>query len=356
MEQAMESLIRGWPGESVIIHFDQATGAWIFIAIHSTRLGPAIGGTRMKRYPTPRAALQDALNLAAGMTYKFAVAGFPGGGGKAVIAIPPDLNPDSRLELLRRYGKLIHQLGGLFQTGPDVGTSSADMDVIAETGAPYVFSLTPAAGGAGDSGPYTALGVLTGIQITCDQLFGDDSLAGRRILVQGAGNVGRELIKLLQQNKAEIMFSDIDGNTIQHFRDELGLQFVAADAVYDTPCDIFAPCALGSILNKDTIPRLKCRAVAGAANNQLASPDDPYRLQQRQILYAPDFVLNIGGAMAITGMEARGWSRSKAEAKVIQSVRENLPQVFQTATSEGITTEAAARRLAETRLAGLGEV
>ncbi len=171
----IEQLLKDWDGETVVVRYDRPTGAWIFIAIHSTRLGPATGGTRMMPYPSPEAAIDDALKLAAGMTYKFAVPSFPRGGGKAVIAIPDDFDPQSRTDLLRRYGKLIQQLGGLFYTGPDVGTSSTDMDIIAETGAPYIHSRTPSAGGAGSSGPATAMGVFTGIQVVCDK-----SLSWRR--------------------------------------------------------------------------------------------------------------------------------------------------------------------------------
>jgi leucine dehydrogenase len=227
----MESLLREWDGETVIVRYDRPTGAWIFIAIHSTRLGPAGGGTRMKSYPDVQAALQDALRLAEGMTYKFATPGIPFGGGKAVIAIPSDFDPQSRPALLRRYGALVHQLGGLFYTGPDVGTSSADMDIIAETGAPYVFARTPAAGGAGSSGPATALGVFTGIRVACEHLFGEASLKGRRVLVQGTGSVGGTLIEYLRAADAEVVFSEVDEDAIRRFRDELVLQFVPAEAV-----------------------------------------------------------------------------------------------------------------------------
>lgn len=347
----MESLLRQWDGESAIIRFDRATGAWIIIAIHSTRLGAATGGTRMKSYPDLQAALSDALKLAASMTYKFAVANFPRGGGKAVIALPPGFDQRARPDLLRRYGTLIHGLGGLFHTGVDVGTSPSDMDVIAETGAPYVACRTPEKGGAGGSGKATALGVLSGMQAVCEYLFGDESLAGKRVLVQGAGSVGGPLIDLLRETGAEVLFGDVDQATIRHFRDELGLAFVPPETVYETPCDIFAPCALGGILNQNTIPRLQCLAVAGAANNQLAEPDDADRLRERNILYAPDYVINFGGAIAITGIEEMGWSRVEAEEKV-KSVRKTLRRIFEEAAAEGITTETTARRMAESRLSG----
>jgi leucine dehydrogenase len=346
----VEALLKAWDGERVIIEFDRPTGAWIFIAIHSTRLGPAGGGTRMKTYPTMEAALADALELARGMSYKFATAGMARGGGKAVIAVPPGLDYQARADLLRRYGSLISQLGGLFQTGPDVGTSSADMDIIAETGTPYVFGRTALAGGAGDSGPATALGVLRGMSIVCEHLFGNASLADRRVLVQGAGSVGGRLIHLLRDAGAEVLFSDVDEAAIHHFRDEIGVPFVVADQVYDTPCDIFSPCALGGILNQETIPRLKCRAVVGSANNQLARSEDAELLRERQILYAPDFVVNVGGAMALVGMEAMGWSEAEANARVIEGIEQTLRQTFELAAAQNIGTAAAARGIAEARL------
>jgi leucine dehydrogenase len=346
----MESLLREWDGETVIVRHDRPTGAWIFIAIHSTHLGPAAGGTRMKSYPDVQAALQDVFRLAAGMTYKFAIPGLPWGGGKAVVAIPPDFDPQSRPALLRRYGALVHQLRGLYYTGPDVGTSSADMDIIAETGAPYVFGRTPAAGGAGPSGPATALGVFTGIQVACEHLFGEASLEGRRVLVQGAGSVGETLIEYLRSAGAEVLFSEVDEDTIRRFRDELGLKFVPSDEVYTAECDIFAPCALGGVLDANTIPQLKCRIVAGGANNQLAGPKDAESLRARGILYAPDYVINVGGAITLLGLETLDWTQERVEEEVAESVRRALRQVFELAASEGITTEAGARRIAEERL------
>jgi glutamate dehydrogenase/leucine dehydrogenase len=346
----LESLIREWDGETLVIRYDRPTGAWIYIAIHSTRLGPATGGTRMKYYPDLEAALADALRLAAGMTYKFAVPGLARGGGKAVIAVPKDLSPDARYDLLRRYGGLIHQLGGLYYTGPDVGTSSSDMDVIAETGSPYVFSRTVAAGGAGSSGPYTALGVFTGIQVACEHVFGEPSLKGRKVLVQGVGSVGSTLIEYLLASEVEVMFSEVHEEIIRRYRDESGFQFVPADEVYFTESDVFAPCALGDVLNADTTPLLKCKVIAGGANNQLSTTGDAEKLRERGILYAPDYVVNVGGAMAITGIEALGWSQEEAERKVVESVRAALQRIFDMAEAENITTDMAACRIAEERL------
>ena len=346
----MESLLREWDGESVIVRFDRQANTWVFIAIHSTRLGPAIGGTRMKSYPSLQAAVKDALRLAAGMTYKWAAAGFEAGGGKAVMAIPHDLNPEARRELLRRYGAFVHNHKGLFLTGPDLGTSSEDMDIVAETGDPYVFARTAGAGGAGNPGPFTALGVFTSIQVVVERLFGDASLVGKRIMIQGVGSVGRELIELLRKAGAEVFFSDVDEAAVAYFCDEVGLQCFSPDEVYDNPCDILAPCAVGGVLDEKTIPRLRCRAVAGAANNQLANPEDASRLRERGILYAPDFIANSGGAIAIIGMETRGWSRKEAEEKVTETIKDNLSQVFELAETESLDTEEAARRLADQRL------
>ncbi len=346
----IESSLSEWDGETVIIRFDRPTGAWMFIAIHSTRLGPACGGTRMKSYPDQQAALQDAMRLASGMTYKFAASGIPKGGAKAVIDIPADLDPQLRPGLLRRYGTLVRQLGGLYSTGPDVGTSATDMDIIAETGSPYVFGRTAESGGCGDSGQMTALGVFTGIQVACERLFGDAGVRGRRALVQGTGSVGRALIPRLLAAGAEVMFSDVDPTAVRRFRDEEGLKFIPAEAVYETECDVFAPCALGGVLNEKTISQLRCRAVAGGANNQLASPEDAERLRSRGVLYAPDYVVNSGGAIGVIGIEMLGWSRQRAEKEITSSVRHTLRRIFELATKEGLTTEAVARRVAEARL------
>jgi leucine dehydrogenase len=328
----MESLIRDWDGETVIARYDRESDAWMLIAIHSTRLGVAAGGTRMKAYPNAEAALRDAMRLAEGMTYKFAVAALPRGGGKAVLAVPPDLGTEARAGLLRRYGRLVGQLG------------------IAETGAPHVFARTPSAGGAGDSGPATAIGVYAAMRVTCERIFEAGTLDGRRVLVQGAGSVGGDLIERLRAAGARVLFSDVDAAVVQRLRDEAGLELVAPEAVYDTDCDIFAPCALGAVLSEKTISRLRCRAVVGSANNQLAAPEDADRLHERGILYAPDFVVNFGGAMATLGIETMGWSRAEADERVARSIQDALRHVFALADAEDISTTEAARWIADARL------
>lgn len=346
----MEGLLSDWGGERLLVHHDHPSGAWILIGIHSSRLGPATGGTRMQCYPDLQAALADVLRLSAGMTYKYAVPGFPRGGGKAVIRVPADLEPGARGALLRRYGELIGELGGMFWTGPDVGTSSADMDVIAEAGAPYVFCRTPEAGGAGTSGPLTALGVYAGIRVACQEVLGRAQLDGVRVLVQGTGSVGGKLIEHLREAGAELCFSEVDERAIEHYRDQLGLRFVPSGEVCDTDCDVYAPCALGGVLDAETIPRLRCRIVAGGANNQLAEEADAERIRARGIFYAPDYVVNVGGALGITGIESMGWSEAQAAERVIESVREALLRILEMSEAQGISSEAAARRIAQERL------
>lgn len=338
-----------WDGELVVTHFDAPTRSMIFIAVHNTTLGPATGGTRMMHYASPDDALEDALRLARGMTLKFAVPRFACGGGKAVIAIPATLEPEARLGLLRRYGGLLKKLNGLFYTGPDVGTSTADMDVIAETGAPYVFSRSVGKGGAGDSSGFTALGVYRAILATFAQLDGEGSPAGKTVLIQGLGNVGRKLLAHLRRDGIRVRFSDVNPALRTEFAGDPQIEFIPPDEIHATPCDVFAPCALGGGLNAETIPQLRCRAVVGAANNQLQSPEMAERLRARGILYAPDFVVNIGGAMGITGMEAMGWSEADATREV-EKVGATLREIYARAAAENITTLAAAHRLAEANL------
>jgi glutamate dehydrogenase/leucine dehydrogenase len=278
------------------------------------------------------------------------MAGIRVGGAKAVIAVPPDLPIQSRSELLKRYGEIVNQLGGLFSTGPDLGTSAEDMDIIAERGAPYVYGRTPDAGGPGDSGPITAVGVFAGIQVTCEHLFGNDSLKDRQVVVQGAGSVGGPLIEQLLAAGAKVSFSEIDEALTRRFRDELSLKYIRPRDVYETDCDILAPCALGGVVNADTIPKLKCRAVVGAANNQLAQPEDAESLRARGIMYAPDYLVNMGGALALTQMEDEGWSQTEAERQVRERVRRRLQQVYDMAKTKGVTTEAAAREIVESEL------
>jgi leucine dehydrogenase len=347
----MENLIQEWDGECLIISYDHPSRAYIIIAIHSTVLGPAAGGTRMKSYPDLSAAVRDAQRLAAGMTNKWAASGSDMGGGKAVLFVRPDMDGEARVKLLERYGSIVAKLNGLFMTGPDSGTSVADMDIIGRKSPSFIFGRSPALGGAGDPAPFTALGVRCALEISAMHLFADASLAGRKVVIQGGGSVGGKLAEMLCDAGAEVLFTDLDERAIRFCRDELGLSLIPADEIYDVPCDFFAPCALGGVMNEETIPRLRCRAVVGAANNQLADSEDAARLRARGILYAPDFVANCGGAMAITGMETAGWSKETAIRKILDSVSENLSAIYEMSDLQDITTDQAARRLAESRLA-----
>jgi leucine dehydrogenase len=304
----------------------------------------------MKVYPDLRSAIDDAMRLAEGMTYKWAMTELERGGGKAVIALPGPLDDEARAGLLRRYGAMVHQLGGLFMTGPDVGTGPEDMDVIAETGSPYIFGRTAGAGGSGDSGLPTALGVFHGIGVACEHRFGSPSLSGKRVLVQGIGSVGRPLARRLVDAGAELLCADVDRQTLRRARTELGAEVVPPERAFETPCDVFAPCALGGILNAETIPRLRCAIVAGSANNQLQTPNDAERLHARGILYAPDFVINTGGGIALIGIEVLGWSREETDQRIVETVTSSLRRVFERSRADDIPTTVAARRFAEERL------
>ena len=339
-----------WDGEEIVRERDAETGASIAIAIHSTRLGPAVGGTRMKPYPSPDEAAADAHRLSAAMTLKMAAAGMPYGGAKTTIAVPPDLSAEARRGLLRRYGRLVASLGGRFRTGPDVGTSPEDMDVIAETAFPYVFGCTEARGGSGNSGPATALGVHTAIRTTCEEAFGSPSLAGRHVVVQGAGSVGGALIDRLIRDGARVSFTELDTAAARALRAR-GVPFVEPDEAIATACDVFSPCALGGVLNAGSVPRLRCRAVAGGANNQLADETVAEALAARGILYAPDFIANSGGACSHIHMEADGWSRERALRDIGERIPASLRAVFALARERSLTPDAAAREIARRRLA-----
>jgi len=345
----VETLLEEWDGESVSLHRDRETGAWMFICVHSTALGPAAGGTRMKHYERVADALADGMRLSEAMSLKFASVGFPHGGGKAVIALPSPAIPEgeSRRRLLHEYGRFIDSLGGLYSCAPDMNTSAADMDVIADMTS-YVFCKTEAAGGSGDTAPDTAVGVLHGIRASCRHAFGSDDLSRRSVLVQGAGGVGGRLIELLTEADATVIATDIDPARLAILRDK-GIQVVEPDTALTTPCDVLAPCATGGVINADSIPTLQCRVIAGGANNQLATPADADRLHERGIDYAPDFVINAGGILHGGGLEEQHWTRQVLDAK-LQGIGDALSDIFQRAEREGISTDTAARRIAVARI------
>lgn len=344
----LEELLRAWDGEEVVSHYDQVSDTWIFVCVHSTTLGPSGGGTRMKTYPDPSAALRDAMRLAAAMTLKMAAVDLPCGGAKAVLAVPGPMEGDERRRLLLEYARIVDSLGGTFVTGPDVNTSPADMDVIAER-CPYVVCRSAARGGSGDPGPHTARGVFHGIRATVKRVFGSIDLHGRTVLVQGLGDVGAPLAEQLAAAGARLMVSDVSLERIHRIADRIQVQVVPADKVIGTECDIYAPCALGGILNAETIPRLRCRAVAGSANNQLAEPEDGQRLTDAGIVYAPDFVINAGGVLYAWGLESLGWSRETIESRHA-GIGDKLTEIYLRSAAEGISTSEAAQQLAIARL------
>ena len=345
----MEELLASWDGQTVAMHRDQATGTLMFICVHSTRLGPAAGGTRMKHYPTPSDALRDAMRLSEAMSMKFASVRFPHGGGKAVIALPTPEIPqgEQRRRLLREYGAFVNSLGGLYSAAPDMNTSAVDMDIIGEV-TPYVFCKTEAAGGAGDTAPDTALGVLHGIRAVCRHAFGSEDLSRRTVVVQGAGGVGGHLIELLMAADATVIGSDVDPARIAALQG-MGVGTVVPEDALTTPCDVLSPCAVGGVLNQRTIPTLQCRAIAGGANNQLETPADADRLRDRGIAYAPDFVINAGGVLHGGGLEELHWTREELDAR-LAGIGDAVLAILERADRDGISTDEAARSIALARL------
>jgi leucine dehydrogenase len=328
--------------EQVTFSADAAVGYRGIVAIHSTVLGPALGGTRMLAYDSDAAALEDVLRLSRGMTYKNAVAGIPFGGAKAIIVAPATIA--DRTALFRAHGRFVHSFGGRFHTAGDVGTTPADMEVIRlET--PYVKGLTT---GNGDPSPWTARGVFRAIQAAAKCTWGSDALEGRTVTIQGCGNVGFNLARELHRAGARLLVADVDAERVKRVVDATGAGVVDPSSVFSARADVLAPCALGGVLDDETIPRLGVKVVAGAANNQLREERHSDALAARGILYTPDFVANSGGVLS-GAAEFLGWSRSELEAR-IDGIYDTVTEVFELAESECCTPEQAAVRLADRRL------
>jgi leucine dehydrogenase len=343
-----EQLLETWDGETVVMHRDRESHGWIFVCLHSTRRGPAGGGTRMNLYGAWVAALQDAMRLSAAMTRKLAVAGLPLGGGKGVIAVPEIPNGQQRRALFLRYGDLIASLGGAYRTSSDMNTGEEDMDVIGER-TEYVFGRSVQAGGAGSPASPTAVGVYHGIRASLAHAFGRDDLRGRVVIVQGAGGVGSPLAELLGNSGASVLIADVDRSRANAVAARVGGTALDADQVLDVDCDVYAPCAIGGTLSQENVPQLRCRIVAGSANNQLADPQVADLLQARGILYAPDYVINAGGAIALVGLEQLGWSSTRVDA-ALAGIGRTLRQIYERADALATSTAAAADALAEERL------
>jgi leucine dehydrogenase len=341
----MEDLLRQWDGESVLVHYDRPTDAWVFIAIHDRTLGMAMGGCRMYVYSSPADGLRDALRLAQGMTYKWAAIDFPFGGGKAVLAVPRRLDGQDREALLLRFGALVESLGGSYGTGVDLGTTPYDMNVVGRVTS-RVFGRTPDQGGAGDPGPWTALGVFAGIRAAVHRVMGSPDLEGRSVLVQGVGGVGAPLAQRLAEAGARVLVTDALEERARRVAEQVRGEIIAPQDAYDTECDVFAPCAVGAILNSRSIPRLRCRIVAGSANNQLETEEDAERLRERDIVYVPDFVVNAGGAIAHGALEVLKWSRERVEARVLQ-IGDAVREILEEAEKDGVAPLVEAKRRAE---------
>ena len=334
--------IAGMGHEQLLLCQDSASGYRAIIAVHSTVLGPALGGTRFWNYATDEDAIVDALRLARGMTYKNAVAGLNLGGGKSVII--GDNKTHDREMIFRAHGRFVESLGGRYITAEDVGTSTANMDYVhMETD--YVTGL---AGRSGDPSPVTAHGVFRAIQASAHERWGSDDLNSKTIALQGCGHVGYYLAKELHEAGAKLVVSDIDADRAKRVVGEIGARAVASEEIYGVDSDIFAPCALGAIINDKTIPQLKAEIVVGAANNQLLEERHGDMLRERNILYAPDYVANAGGVLNGC-IEVLGWDSEHALRKV-DAIYDTILSIFENAQAEGITTNKAADQLAEQRL------
>lgn len=339
--------------EQVIYCYDPVSGLKAIIAIHNTTLGPALGGCRMWQYEKEEDALNDVLRLARGMTYKSAAAGLNLGGGKAVIIGNP--KKDKSEDLFRAYGRYVQGLAGRYITAEDVGTTVRDMEwVRMETD--FVTGISRALGGSGDPSPVTALGCYEGIKASVKWVTGSESLEGKTVAVQGVGAVGYHLVQHLTRDGAKVFVCDIDQDNLRRVsRDFRGVEVVAPDTIYDVECDVFAPCALGAVVNDDTIKRLKCSIIAGSANNVLADEEKhSAELAKRDILYAPDYVINAGGLINVAN-ELEGYNRERAiqQAAGIYNI---VTQIYQVARDEGVTTLKAANTLAERRIERIGRI
>ncbi|AXE82952.1 MULTISPECIES: Leu/Phe/Val dehydrogenase [Streptomyces] len=335
--------------EQVVLCQDRASGLKAVIAIHSTALGPALGGTRFYPYASEEEAVADALNLSRGMSYKNAMAGLDHGGGKAVIIGDPEKIKSE--ELLLAYGRFVASLGGRYVTACDVGTYVADMDVVARE-CRWTTGRSPSNGGAGDSSVLTAFGVFQGMRASAQHLWGDPTLRGRKVGVAGVGKVGHHLVEHLLLDGAEVVITDVREESVRRITDGHPEVAVAADTaalIRTEGLDIYAPCALGGALNDDTVPVLTAKVVCGAANNQLAHPGVEKDLANRSILYAPDYVVNAGGVIQVAD-ELHGFDFDRCKAKA-SKIFDTTLAIFARAKDDGIPPAAAADRIAEQRMA-----
>ena len=342
--------IRASSHEQVVFCNNNDVGLKAIIAIHNTTLGPALGGLRMWPYGSEQEALHDVLRLSRGMTYKAAVSGLNLGGGKAVIIGDP--RKDKSEGLFRAFGKFIDTLSGRYITAEDVGIDVNDMEfVFQETN--NVVGVHQVHGGSGDPSPFTAYGTIQGIRAALQYKFGDEDVGKYSFAVQGAGHVGYHLIRLLREEGAKVFVTDINEDSVAAAVD-MGAEAVGLDEIYDVEADVFSPCALGAVINEKTLPRLKFKVVAGAANNQLATEECGDELEKRDILYAPDYAVNAGGLMNVS-IEFEGYSEERAY-RMSRTIYYNVGRIFKIAERDGIPTWQASDRMAEERIEILGKI
>lgn len=334
--------------EELVFCQDKHSGLKAIIAIHDTTLGPALGGTRMWTYKTEEEAIEDALRLARGMTYKNAAAGLNLGGGKAVII--GNSKADKNEAMFRAFGRYIQGLSGRYITAEDVGTTVYDMDIIHEE-TDYVTGISPAFGSSGNPSPVTAYGVYKGIKAAVKEVFGSDMLEGKTIAVQGIGSVAFKLCEHLYNEGANLIVTDINEAVVKKTVEAFDAKAVDPNDIYAVECDVFAPCALGAIINDETLPQLNAKIVAGAANNQLKEDKHGVLLHENGILYAPDFVINAGGVINIAD-ELYGYNKERA-LKRVETIYDNLTKVFEIAKRDQIPTYLAAEKMAEERIESL---
>ena len=345
-EKDFFELQEAWDGLAVVTHLDRTTGSWFFVALHDDTLGGPVGGCRLRVYPRPEDGLLDAMRLARGMTFKWAGLGMPFGGGKAVLAVPRPMVGDEREALFRRFGGFLTSLKGIYRTGEDLGTTPDDMAVVAQE-TRHLMGGDPESGHPVDPGPFTALGVFEGIRSALRHRVGSDDLEGRTVLVQGVGDVGEPLCRMLFDAGARLLLADLDEARARSLAEDVEGRVVSAREVYGTECDVFAPCAVGGVLDEETIPWLECRIVAGSANNQLQSEErDAEALRKRGILYAPDYIINGGGAMAF-GLFHQGMDDEEEVRRRVASIGDTLDVIFSEAAEAGISPLVAASRRVE---------
>ncbi|MBL7712480.1 MAG: Glu/Leu/Phe/Val dehydrogenase [Chitinophagaceae bacterium] len=332
--------------EQVVFCHDPNSGLNAIIAIHNTTLGPALGGTRVWNYGSHEDALIDALRLSRGMTYKNAISGLNIGGGKAVIIADPSMKSEA---LWRRYGRFVNSLNGKYITAEDVNTNTSDMEFVSlET--KFVTGVPEYAGGSGDPSPFTARGVYMGMKASAKKAYGNDSLAGKKVLVQGAGHVGQYLIGHLVEEGAKVMVSDIDQAKLKSASEKYrSIEVVDNATIFDLDMDIYAPCALGATVNDETISKLKCSIIAGAANNQLADENiHGPQLVKKGILYGPDFLINAGGVINVSA-ELDGYNIGKVNSAVERIYQRTL-DIYELAEKENTHPQAAAMIMAQKRI------